>query len=135
MFDDPTIQIQQLTALIKDDITSLNMALQDLQTLQNLEMADGGYSEDRAVHSTTVCDDLKNKLMGTAKQFQDVLTTRTQVRGDCLTIFSDTIEPFVAIIFMWDNLFLRISRLMRAENRYSPRMYLEKTLLNSPKTL
>ncbi len=54
MFDDPTIQIQELTALIKDDITALNVALQDLQTLQNLEIADGTYSEDRAVHSTTV---------------------------------------------------------------------------------
>lgn len=79
MFDDPTIQIQELTALIKDNITELNVALQDLQALQNLEMADGDYSEDRAVHSTTVCDDLKSKLMGTTKQLQDVLKTRTQV--------------------------------------------------------
>lgn len=79
MFDDPTIQIQELTALIKDNITELNGSLQDLQTLQNLEMADGIYSEDRAVHSTTVCDDLKSKLMETTKQLQDVLKTRTQV--------------------------------------------------------
>ncbi|KAK4769447.1 hypothetical protein SAY86_027597 [Trapa natans] len=78
MFDDPTIQIQELTALIKDNITELNVALQDLQNLQNLEMADGMYSEDRTVHSNTVCDDLKSKLMETTKQLQDVLKTRTQ---------------------------------------------------------
>ncbi|KAA8539621.1 hypothetical protein F0562_026313 [Nyssa sinensis] len=78
IFDDPIKEIQELTALIKDDITTLNIAVSDLQTLQNLEMADGNCSEDRIVHSTTVCDDLKNKLMGTTKLFQDVLTTRTE---------------------------------------------------------
>ncbi|GFY82127.1 syntaxin of plants 31 [Actinidia rufa] len=77
-FDDPIKEIQELTTLIKDDITALNVAVSDLQTLQNLEIADGNYSEDRVVHSTTVCDDLKNKLMGTTKQFQQVLTTRTE---------------------------------------------------------
>ncbi|PKI39587.1 hypothetical protein CRG98_040057, partial [Punica granatum] len=41
-------------------------------------MAGGNYSEDRAVYSATVCDDLKSKLMGTTKQLQDVLKTRTQ---------------------------------------------------------
>ncbi|KAL7253357.1 hypothetical protein ACSBR1_007813 [Camellia fascicularis] len=78
LFDDPIKEIQELTALIKDDITALNVAVSDLQTLQNLELADADYSEDRVVHSTTVCDDLKNKLMGATKQFQDVLTTRTE---------------------------------------------------------
>lgn len=79
MFDDPVMEIQELTALIKDDITTLNTAVSDLQTLQNLEIADGTSSEDGVVHSNTVCDDLKNKLMGATKQLQDVLTTRTEV--------------------------------------------------------
>ncbi|XP_010256604.1 PREDICTED: syntaxin-31 [Nelumbo nucifera] len=78
IFDDPVMEIQELTALIKDDITAMNIALSDLQTLQNLEITDGNCSKDRVVHATTVCDDLKNKLMGTTKQFQDVLTTRTE---------------------------------------------------------
>ncbi|KAL9421644.1 hypothetical protein AB3S75_034009 [Citrus x aurantiifolia] len=78
MFDDPIVEIQELTALIKDDITALNMALSDLQTLQNLEIAEGNYSQDRVVHSATVCDDLKSKLMGATKELQDVLTTRTE---------------------------------------------------------
>lgn len=78
MFDDPIVEIQQLTALIKDDITALNVALSDLQTIQNIEVADGNYSEDRVVHSTAVFDDLKSKLMGATKQLQDVLTTRTE---------------------------------------------------------
>ncbi|CAK9149268.1 unnamed protein product [Ilex paraguariensis] len=78
IFDDPIKEIQQLTALIKDDVTALNIAISDLQTLQNMEIADGIFSEDRVVHSNAVCDDLKNRLMGATKQFQDVLTTRTE---------------------------------------------------------
>ncbi|XP_076931154.1 syntaxin-31-like [Bidens hawaiensis] len=78
IFDDPLKEIQELTALIKNDITALNVAVSDLQTLQNMEIADGNYSEDRIVHSTAVCDDLKNKLMGATKKFQDVLTARTE---------------------------------------------------------
>ncbi|KAJ6311874.1 hypothetical protein OIU77_013598 [Salix suchowensis] len=78
MFNDPTVEIQELTVLIKNDITALNAALTDLQTIQNMEIADGNYSEDRLVHSTTVCDDLKSKLMSATKRLQDVLTTRTE---------------------------------------------------------
>uniref|UniRef100_A0A6M2F9V2 t-SNARE coiled-coil homology domain-containing protein n=1 Tax=Populus davidiana TaxID=266767 RepID=A0A6M2F9V2_9ROSI len=78
MFNDPTVEIQELTVLIKNDITALNAALTDLQTIQNMEIADGNCSEDRFVHSTTVCDDLKSKLMGATKRLQDVLTTRTE---------------------------------------------------------
>ncbi|KAI3734935.1 hypothetical protein L6452_14417 [Arctium lappa] len=78
IFDDPLKEIQELTALIKNDITALNVAVSDLQTLQNMEIADGEYSEDRVVHSTAVCDDLKNKLMGATKKFQDVLTARSE---------------------------------------------------------
>lgn len=78
MFDDPIVEIQELTSLIKNDITAMNVALSDLQTIQNIEIADGKYSEDRVVHSTAVCDDLKGKLMGATKRLQDVLTTRTE---------------------------------------------------------
>ncbi|KAI4302421.1 hypothetical protein MLD38_038167 [Melastoma candidum] len=65
-----SIEIQQLTVLIKDDVTAINTALQDLQAIQNLEMSDGRHLEDRAVHYTAVCDDLKGRLMGTTKQLQ-----------------------------------------------------------------
>ncbi|XP_022943166.1 syntaxin-31-like isoform X1 [Cucurbita moschata] len=78
MFDDPIREIQEMTALIKNDITSLNVAISDLQAIQTMEIAEGNYSEDRVVHSTAVCDDLKSKLMGATKQLQDVLTARTE---------------------------------------------------------
>uniref|UniRef100_A0A1J3D6L8 Syntaxin-31 n=1 Tax=Noccaea caerulescens TaxID=107243 RepID=A0A1J3D6L8_NOCCA len=78
IFNDRTVEIQELTALIRNDITGLNMALSDLQTLQNMEIADGNYSQHKVVHYTAVCDDLKTRLMGATKQLQDVLTTRSE---------------------------------------------------------
>ncbi|KAL6131581.1 hypothetical protein ACLB2K_069955 [Fragaria x ananassa] len=78
MFNDPTMEIQELTALVKNDITTLDVALTDLHTIQNMEIADGNYSQDNVVHSTAVCNDLKSRLMGATKKFQDVLTTRTE---------------------------------------------------------
>lgn len=101
MFDDPIVEIQELTALIKDDITALNMALSDLQTLQNLEIAEGNYSQDRVVHSTTVCDDLKSKLMGATKELQDVLTTRTEVFVPLNIAFLVHLFATVSLILMF----------------------------------
>ncbi|WVY91465.1 hypothetical protein V8G54_036979 [Vigna mungo] len=80
MFNDPAVEIQELTVLIKNEITALNSALSDLQAIQNMDMADGSYSQDRIVHSTAVCDDLKSKLMGATKHLQDVLTARTEAK-------------------------------------------------------
>ena len=57
MFDDPIMEIQELTSLIKNDIMALNVALSDLQTIQNIEIADGKYSKDRVGHTTAVFDD------------------------------------------------------------------------------
>lgn len=94
MFDDPIVEIQELTALIKNDITALNVALSDLQTIQNIEIADGKYSEDRVGHSTAVFDDLKSKLMGATKQLQNVLTTRTEV---CF----NKPQPLSFTLFFW----------------------------------
>ncbi|PIN20640.1 SNARE protein SED5/Syntaxin 5 [Handroanthus impetiginosus] len=78
IFDDRSKENEELTVLIKNDITTLNMAITDLQTLQTMEIGDGNYSGDRVVHLTAVCDDLKNRLMNVTKQFQDVFTTRTK---------------------------------------------------------
>ncbi|PIA32142.1 hypothetical protein AQUCO_04500028v1 [Aquilegia coerulea] len=78
MFDDPLVEIEELTALITNDIGSLKMAVLDLETLQRLEIADENCSKDRADHVTTICEDLKTRLMGTTKQSQDVLTQRTE---------------------------------------------------------
>ncbi|PNY04574.1 syntaxin-32-like protein [Trifolium pratense] len=74
VFDDPTVEIQELTSIIKQDITALNSAVVDLQLLTNSR----NDSTDTTTHSTTVVDDLKTRLMTTTKEFKDVLTMRTE---------------------------------------------------------
>lgn len=78
VFDDPTIEIQELTAVIKQDITALNSAVVDLQVLCNSQNESGNISKDTTSHSTTVVDSLKNRLMSTTKEFKEVLTMRTE---------------------------------------------------------
>ncbi|EPS69000.1 t-snare sed 5, partial [Genlisea aurea] len=80
IFDDRSKENDDLTLLIKNDITSLNQAVTDLQALQTMEISDLNASGDRAFHLSAVCDDLKNRLMSVTKQFQGVLTTRTEAR-------------------------------------------------------
>jgi syntaxin 5 len=80
VFDDPALEIQELTAVVKKDIGALNNAVMDLQVLCNSQNQSGDLSKDTANHSTTVVDNLKNLLMTTTKEFKDVLTMRTEVR-------------------------------------------------------
>ncbi|CAD5186688.1 unnamed protein product [Musa acuminata subsp. malaccensis] len=78
VFDDPTVEIQELTAVIKQDITALNSAVVDLQHLCDSQNKGGNMSRDTTNHSTTVVDNLKNRLMSTTKEFKEVLTMRTE---------------------------------------------------------
>lgn len=79
VFDDPTVEIQELTAVIKQDITALNSSVVDLQHLCDSQNKGGNMSRDTTNHSTTVVDNLKNRLMSTTKEFKEVLTMRTEV--------------------------------------------------------
>ncbi|GMI97610.1 syntaxin of plants 32 [Hibiscus trionum] len=92
VFDDPTMEIQEITAVIKQDITALNSAVVDLQLFCN-SRNEGSISSDTSSHSTTVVDDLKNRLMSTTKEFKDVLTMRTEnlkVHENRRQLFSST---------------------------------------------
>lgn len=103
VFDDPTREIQELTGLIKEDITALNSAVVDLQLLCNSQNESGNISSDNTSHSTTVVDNLKNRLMSTTKEFKEVLTMRTEnlkVHENRRQLFSSTASkestnPFV----------------------------------------
>ncbi|GFY88852.1 syntaxin of plants 32 [Actinidia rufa] len=103
VFDDPTKEIQELTAVVKQDITALNSAVVDLQLLCNSRNESGNISSDTSSHSTTVVDDLKNRLMSATKEFKEVLTMRTEnlkVHDNRRQLFSstaskDSTNPFV----------------------------------------
>lgn len=79
VFDDPTKDIQDLTAIIKKDIGALSTAVADLQHLCDSQNESGNISRDTTSHSSTVIDNLKNRLMSTTNEFKDVLTMRTEV--------------------------------------------------------
>jgi syntaxin 5 len=72
VFDDPTQEINELTAIVKQDITALNSALSELQG----QASRRGGSKDSGEHSVTVVDALKARLMGATREFKDVLTLR-----------------------------------------------------------
>ncbi|XP_059634991.1 syntaxin-32 [Cornus florida] len=103
VFDDPTVEIQELTAVIKQDITALNSAVVDLQILCNSQNESSNTSSDTTTHSTTVVDNLKNRLMSATKEFKEVLTMRTEnlkVHENRKQLFSSTsskesTNPFV----------------------------------------
>nr|VDD51491.1 unnamed protein product [Brassica oleracea] len=103
VFDDPTREIQELTVVIKQEISGLNGALLDLQAVRNSHNDESNISRDTTTHSATVVDDLKNRLMDTTKEFKDVLTLRTEnmkIQEDRMKIFSkisskESANPFV----------------------------------------
>ncbi|XP_018433913.1 syntaxin-32-like isoform X2 [Raphanus sativus] len=106
VFDDPTREIQELTVVIKQEISGLNGALLDLQAVRNNNSHDNderSISRDTTSHSATVVDDLKNRLMDTTKEFKDVLTLRTEnmkIQEDRMKKFSkisskESANPFV----------------------------------------
>ncbi|KAI7843775.1 hypothetical protein COHA_002673 [Chlorella ohadii] len=72
MFDDPAEEINELSTVVKQDIQALNQAISDLQTFSG-----GGPNKQSADHSHTVVDNLRSRLKDAAKEFKDVLTTRT----------------------------------------------------------
>lgn len=80
MFDDPAIEIQELTAVIKQDISALNQAITELQFVSANQSQASSSTKQSSDHTATVVDNLKSKLMGETKKFKDVLTMRTEVR-------------------------------------------------------
>ncbi|CAD7694749.1 unnamed protein product [Ostreobium quekettii] len=75
MFDDPAREIAELSGMIKADITRLNADIAELQVASAAR--DGGTNVQSLKHSNTVVDDLRVQLKDTTKEFQDVLSLRT----------------------------------------------------------
>ncbi len=75
LFDDPTARIQELTAVIKQDLAALNGKLDDLQRLR--DDAKRGASKQAGEHSASVVTSLRGRLGATAEGFKSVLKLRT----------------------------------------------------------
>lgn len=112
VFDDPTTEIQELTAVIKQDITALNSAVVDLQFVCNSQNESANISTDTTTHSATVVDNLKNRLMSATKEFKEVLTMRTEVHqlshfciASVLAVYGIIValllELFFSVLLLW----------------------------------
>lgn len=89
LFDDPTAEIQELTFVIKQDISALNGRLEDLQHLRDATRRSS--NKQAGVHSENVVDSLKSRLGATAEGFKSVL----QMRSDSLAAQQDRRSQFL----------------------------------------
>lgn len=73
LFDNPTVEIEELTFIIKQDIQNLNRQITLLK-----ELSIKGSNKQGDTHSKTVINYLNFKLADTTKGFKDILQVRTE---------------------------------------------------------
>lgn len=110
MFDDPTQEINEITGIVKQDIQMLHNSIADLQKLSLTNVRqNGGVQEQR--HSSTVVDNLRTRLKDTTKEFQEVLTVRSETLKDQnqrRQIFSSLPENGIQISLKLPNIHLKV---------------------------
>ncbi|XP_027489345.1 syntaxin-5, partial [Corapipo altera] len=77
LFDDKAVEIEELTYIIRQDITSLNKQIAQLQELLRARGGPGGRHVHS--HSNTVVVSLQSKLASMSNDFKSVLEVRTEV--------------------------------------------------------
>ncbi|KAF4315747.1 hypothetical protein BBO99_00009124 [Phytophthora kernoviae] len=77
MFNDPTEAINELAALVKKDITDINMQLDNLQEYINSKRQ-SAPSRQAAKHSDAIVSLMKSNLMVTTRGFKDILEVRQE---------------------------------------------------------
>ncbi|XP_064403371.1 syntaxin-5-like [Halichondria panicea] len=76
LFGDPTSEIQELTQVIKQDLSKLNSDIADLQ--QRVKSQSYGETKHMRSHSSSVVVSLQSKLVDLSKDFKGVLEVRTE---------------------------------------------------------
>lgn len=82
VFQDPTEEINELTGQIKEDISNINLQLDNLQAYAvsrrpSFMGSNGGkHNSQSANHSEMVVGQMKSTLMRTTKGFKDILQVR-----------------------------------------------------------
>ncbi|MEW5306780.1 MAG: hypothetical protein WDW36_009218 [Sanguina aurantia] len=97
MFDDPAMEVDELTGIIKQDIQGLNSSIADLQRVSGRSKEDNKQSTD---HSHTVVDNLRLRLKDATLEFKDVLTLRTdnlKHHKERRSLFSSNADPEAAL--------------------------------------
>eukprot|EP01104_Vermistella_antarctica_P021146 TRINITY_DN9371_c0_g1_i1.p1 TRINITY_DN9371_c0_g1~~TRINITY_DN9371_c0_g1_i1.p1 ORF type:complete len:295 (+),score=77.71 TRINITY_DN9371_c0_g1_i1:261-1145(+) len=75
LFDDPSLEIQELTYIVKQDITNLNKQIEELKAFQ---LNGGRKSKNDEEHGQKVVGTLQSRLLDTKSQFEDFWNTRTE---------------------------------------------------------
>lgn len=78
LYDDHPLEIQELTAIVKQDINSLNNAISKLQEHVRDTQAKEKASQHKNKHSKNVVMSLQTKLASVSTKFKKVLETRTE---------------------------------------------------------
>lgn len=81
LFGDPTSEIQELTQVIKQDLSKLNSDIASLQ--QRVKNQSYGETKHMRSHSSSVVVSLQSKLVDLSKDFKGVLELRTEVSWTC----------------------------------------------------
>ncbi|KAG7484761.1 hypothetical protein MATL_G00053570 [Megalops atlanticus] len=76
LFDDKALEIEELTYIIKQDITSLNRQIAQLQEL--VRSRNGQNGRHVQTHSNTIMVSLQSKLASMSNDFKSVLEVRTE---------------------------------------------------------
>lgn len=77
LFDDKSVEIQELTYIIKEDINGLNQDIAKLQKIsRGTQAANGKHLQS---HSSGVVVGLQSKLASMSTEFKNVLQIRTEV--------------------------------------------------------
>ncbi|TMW69442.1 hypothetical protein Poli38472_001598 [Pythium oligandrum] len=77
MFNDPTETINEIAALVKKDITDINVQLDNLQEYVNSRRSTYA-SRQAATHSDAIVSLMKSNLMATTRGFKDILEVRQE---------------------------------------------------------
>jgi hypothetical protein len=77
LFDDPAERIEELTAIVKQDIQHIRGKIEALHTLMGSQRYQTAQMSE---HSGTVIQTLNNNLMQATERFRKVLEVRTEVR-------------------------------------------------------
>ena len=98
MFDDRPVEISELTYIIRQDISSLNSQIAQLQSFviqqkkdsQSLSANQGKQKGVVDEHNNNVVMMLQSRLANVGVGFKDVLELRTQVSRDLLVALCDS---------------------------------------------
>eukprot|EP01099_Mayorella_cantabrigiensis_P002711 TRINITY_DN2192_c0_g1_i1.p1 TRINITY_DN2192_c0_g1~~TRINITY_DN2192_c0_g1_i1.p1 ORF type:complete len:303 (-),score=74.56 TRINITY_DN2192_c0_g1_i1:9-917(-) len=110
LFDDPTLEIQELTNIIKKDIWTLQ---RELKMLKENDEEKLNSSEQLSVHSKHVLDSLETKLASTSQEFKKILTVRAQN----MKLQHETSQQFSGAITRSSNLIIDPSSFKLPESR------------------